>query len=282
MAKCAQCGRQLPAFSFRKICEWCVRHEAAQRGEEDEDAIQPVMPVPWAQGMTSSGIVTQALFAINLMVFAAMALEGIAMTPSSRQLIQWGANFGPYTLGGQEWRLLSCTFLHIGLMHIFFNMWCLWDLGAMCEGLFGHATFAAVYLISGVGASLASVWWRPVGVSAGASGAIFGIVGALIAAHYAGCSQSRSCAQGCRHPVRGRDCFWGRSVVASFAKLPDPCAARRTVSRGKQTGPGRSRTTNGDPSASGLLARALRSCPRLFQQAPVRSRGSRTESYSPT
>ena len=168
MAKCAQCGRQLPAFALRKICEWCVRHEAAQRGEEDEDAIQPVMPVPWAQGISSAAIVTQAFFAINLMVFAAMALEGIAMNPSSRQLIQWGANFGPYTLGGQEWRLLSCTFLHIGLMHIFFNMWCLWDLGAMCEGLFGHATFAAVYLISGVGASLASVWWRPVGVSAGA------------------------------------------------------------------------------------------------------------------
>jgi Tfp pilus assembly protein PilF len=56
----------------------------------------------------------------------------------------------------------------------------------MCEELFGHATFAAVYLISGVGASLASVWWRPVGVSAGASGAIFGIVGALIASHYLG------------------------------------------------------------------------------------------------
>jgi rhomboid protease GluP len=108
------------------------------------------------------------------------------MNPTSRQLIQWGANFGPYTLGGQEWRLLSCTFLHIGLMHIFFNMWCLWDLGSMCEDLFGHATFAAVYLISGVGASLASVWWRPVGVSAGASGAIFGIVGALIASHYLG------------------------------------------------------------------------------------------------
>jgi rhomboid protease GluP len=163
-----------------------VRHEAAQRGEESEDAIQHVMPVPWAQGMSSSGIVTQVFFAVNLIVFAAMALEGIAMNPSSRQLIQWGANFGPYTLAGQPWRLLTCTFLHIGLMHIFFNMWCLWDLGAMCESLYGHWTFAAVYLISGIGASLTSVWWRPVGVSAGASGAIFGIVGALIASHYLG------------------------------------------------------------------------------------------------
>ena len=54
------------------------------------------------------------------------------------------------------------------------------------EGLYGHWTFALVYLISGIGGSLASVWWRPVGVSAGASGAIFGIVGALIASHYLG------------------------------------------------------------------------------------------------
>ena len=186
MANCAQCGRRLPAFSFRKICDWCVRHEAAQRGEESEDAVQPVMPVPWAGGVDTSSTVTIAFFAINLIVFIAMALEGIAMDPTSQQLLHWGANFGPLTLGGQEWRLLTCMFVHGGLFHIFFNMWCLWDLGAMCEGLYGHWTFAAVYLISGVGASLASVWWHPVGVSVGASGAIFGIVGALIASHYLG------------------------------------------------------------------------------------------------
>lgn len=144
------------------------------------------MPVPWASGISASTIVTQVLLVINLVVFGAMALEGIAMDPNSRQLIEWGANFGPYTLGGQPWRLLTCMFLHIGLFHIFFNMWCLWDMGAMCEGLYGHWTFALVYLISGIGGSLASVWWRPVGVSAGASGAIFGIVGALIASHYLG------------------------------------------------------------------------------------------------
>ena len=144
------------------------------------------MPVPWASGIDTSSTVTIAFFAINLIVFVAMALEGIAMDPTSQQLIHWGANFGPLTLGGQEWRLLTCVFVHGGLLHIFFNMWCLWDLGAMCEALYGHWTFGAVYLISGVGASLASVWWRPVGVSVGASGAIFGIVGALIASHYLG------------------------------------------------------------------------------------------------
>ena len=186
MANCAQCGRRLPAFSFRKICEWCVRHQAAQRGEESEDAIQPVMPVPWASGVDTSATVTIAFLAINLIVFIAMALEGIAMDPTSQQLIPWGENFGPLTLGGQEWRLLTCVFVHGGPLHILFNLWCLWDLGAMCEALYGHWTFAAVYLISGVGASLTSVWWHPVGTSVGASGAIFGIVGALIASHYLG------------------------------------------------------------------------------------------------
>jgi len=86
MANCTQCGRKLPAFSFQKICEWCVRHEAAKRGEEPEDAIQPVMPVPWAAGDSSSVIVTQAFFGINIAVFAAMALQGIAMDPNSQQL----------------------------------------------------------------------------------------------------------------------------------------------------------------------------------------------------
>src|SRR5262249_36667901 len=144
------------------------------------------MPVPWASGISTSSLVTQVILVINLVVFAAMAMEGVAMDPNLRQSIEWGANFGPDTLGGQPWRVLTCIFVHGGLLHILFNLWCLWDLGAMAEGLYGHWTFALVYLLSGVGGSLASVWWHPVGVSVGASGAIFGIVGALIASHYLG------------------------------------------------------------------------------------------------
>ena len=186
MANCAQCGRKLPALSFRRTCEWCVRHEAAQRGEEPEDAIQPVMPVPWASSGTSSMMVTQALLLLNVGVFVVMAMQGMALDPSARALIDRGANYSPLTLGDQPWRLVTALFLHGGLLHIAVNMWCLWDLGAICESLYGHVTFAAVYLISGIGSSLASVWWHPAIPSVGASGAIFGIVGALIASYYLG------------------------------------------------------------------------------------------------
>jgi rhomboid protease GluP len=89
---------------------------------------------------------------------------------------------GPYTLSGQWWRLLSYMFLHGGLMHIAFNMWCLWNLGQLCESLYGRWTYAAIYLLCGLGASLASAAWHPYTPSVGASGAIFGLAGALITA----------------------------------------------------------------------------------------------------
>jgi len=101
-------------------------------------------------------------------------------------MVRFGANFGPFTLSGEWWRLFTYMFLHGGLMHIAFNMWCLWDLGALCESLYGRWTYAAIYLLTGVAAGLASVGWNPGTLSVGASGAIFGLAGALIASFYLG------------------------------------------------------------------------------------------------
>jgi membrane associated rhomboid family serine protease/Tfp pilus assembly protein PilF len=137
---------------------------------------------------SSSMPVTQVIFGINVAVFIAMALAGVSMVenPSGADLVRWGANFGPLTVAGQWWRLLTCVFVHGGLLHIGFNMWCLWSLGRLAESVYGHWTFAAVYLISGLGASIASVIWKPGILSVGASGAIFGLAGALIASFYLG------------------------------------------------------------------------------------------------
>ena len=133
--------------------------------------------------------VTQTIFAANIAVFLGMLLAmGASMldNPSGQELVHWGANFGPYTVSGQWWRLATCLFLHAGLLHIAFNMWCLWDLGRLAESLYGHWTFAAVYLVCGLSASLGSILWNPVVLSVGASGAIFGIAGALISSFYLG------------------------------------------------------------------------------------------------
>lgn len=179
MANCIQCGRKLPGLTFgKKKCQWCVQYEAAQRGEEGEDAKQIVMPAPWVRQRSIGVSLTQLLLGINVAVFLlALAFPVID---------DLGVNYGPYTVSGQYWRLATYMFLHGGFIHIAFNMWCLWDLGALCESLYGRATFAAVYLITGVAGGVASVGWRPLGATVGASGAIFGLAGALVASFYLG------------------------------------------------------------------------------------------------
>jgi rhomboid protease GluP len=136
--------------------------------------------------------VTQAIFGINAAVFIAMSLAvGVTVggSPAWQALcVRLGANYGPYVVSGQWWRLLASVFIHGGLLHIAFNMWCLWNLGRLAESVYGHWTFAVVYLLTGLGGSLMSVAWHfPIPVSSvGASGAIFGIAGALIASFYLG------------------------------------------------------------------------------------------------
>jgi rhomboid protease GluP len=182
MAKCSACGRDLGWKLGKKLCRWCVAHEAAQRSEENENQIQHVMPTPWKRTAAAGGSFNQLFLGVNLLVFLAMVGSGIPlMGPDSSQMIHWGGNFGPLTLGDQPWRLITYMFLHYGIIHIGFNMWCLWDLGALAESLYGDWLFAVVYLLCGLGGGIASLAWHPMSVSAGASGAVFGVAGALIA-----------------------------------------------------------------------------------------------------
>ena len=182
MANCIRCGRQLPPLMFgKKICQWCVQHEAAQRGELGEDAPQPVMAAPWVRRESSISL-TKIIFGANVMVFIAMVMaSGPSLDFTGQVMVHFGANFGPYTLSGDWWRLVTYMFLHGNVLHIAMNMWCLWNLGALCESLYGSWTYGAVYLITGVAGGLASVAWNPHVLSVGASGAIFGLAGALIA-----------------------------------------------------------------------------------------------------
>jgi rhomboid protease GluP len=132
--------------------------------------------------LTPRVFVTKALVAINVAVFVLMVAAGTsAFKPSGEDLVRWGANFGPQTLAGEWWRLLTATFLHVGLLHLAFNMWVLFTGGPLVERLLGNVGFLLLYLVSGLVGSVASLLWNPMMVSAGASGAIFGVFGALVA-----------------------------------------------------------------------------------------------------
>lgn len=181
----------MPGLGFgKKICQWCQRHEAAKRAEAagEEDTVQPVMAAPWQRREYALPLsITQILLGINIAVFVAMALAGISITdPTVPQLRRLGANFGPETFGGQWWRLVTSCFLHGGIIHLGFNMWCLWDIGAMAEGLYGPVTYLVLYMISGAAGMLLSATWHFGISSVGASGAIFGLAGALAASFYLG------------------------------------------------------------------------------------------------
>ncbi len=126
--------------------------------------------------------ITPILLNINIVIFVLMVATGTNFfSPDNESLLKWGANFRPITLNGDWWRLLTCCFVHIGIIHIAFNMYALLYIGTLLEPLLGRSRFLTAYLLTGVTSSLASLWWNDFTVSAGASGAIFGMYGVFLA-----------------------------------------------------------------------------------------------------
>lgn len=109
-------------------------------------------------------------------------VAGVLTGPGGDTMITWGSNFSYFTLyAGEQWRLLTHIFLHWGLLHLGINMWSLWALGQHVEMVYGSGRMAFIYLVAGVSGGFASAVLRSGPVhSAGASGAIFGLLGALL------------------------------------------------------------------------------------------------------
>jgi rhomboid protease GluP len=132
--------------------------------------------------ITPRAWVTPALAALILIGFGVEIALGVSATsPTGAQLVKAGGQFGPLFADGQWWRAVTSMFLHAGPLHLAFNLWAFWSVGQVTERIFGNRAFLAIYLLSGLGGSLASLAWSPLVVSVGASGAIFGVYGALLA-----------------------------------------------------------------------------------------------------
>lgn len=132
----------------------------------------------------ASPLISRILIGVNLVVFLGMIGIGylgfgiLNGTEDLRVLLLFGAKVNELIAEGQTWRLFTAMFLHIGVLHLLFNLYALYLFGPQVEGIFGHRRFTAIYVVGGLFGSLASYAFVD-SLSAGASGAIFGLVGAL-------------------------------------------------------------------------------------------------------
>lgn len=133
-----------------------------------EDVFKPKVPV-----------VTYSLMGINILLFLAMYFWGNG-SEDALTLLKFGANYAPLVKMGEYYRLITAGFLHIGIFHLFFNMYALYIVGSQLEGFIGKTKFIIIYFGSMITGNLMGSLFLGNSISAGASGAIFGLFGALL------------------------------------------------------------------------------------------------------
>ena len=127
-------------------------------------------------------IATPILIDLNILVFIVMIASGVGiMSPSTLSLLKWGADFGPLTLTGDWWRAVTCNFIHIGAFHLLMNMYAFMYVGLLLEDLIGSRRMFMSYILTGLCSAVFSLYMHGETISAGASGAIFGLYGIFLA-----------------------------------------------------------------------------------------------------
>jgi len=126
-------------------------------------------------------VATLAILAVNGLLFVLETLAGGSKNPGV--LLDFGASYGPYLRRGEYWRLVMPMFLHIGWLHLLVNSYALYILGPILEHVYGYGRYAAIYVATGIGSALLSMTISN-NIAAGASGAIFGVAGAMLVTGY--------------------------------------------------------------------------------------------------
>ena len=197
------------------------------RSEPPRDA-EPMGPLRQARGVrlrlpAHTPRVVYALLAVNVLMYAVTLVftalrDGTVIPPFddpfSTVLYQLGAKYGPAIDAGQYWRFLTPIMLHGGLLHLGFNSYALYALGPETERIYGSGRFFAIYVLAGLAGSIAS-YVRSPSLSIGASGAIFGLIGALAAFFYS--ARSLIGAEASRQQVQQLIAMAAINIVLGFA-----------------------------------------------------------------
>jgi membrane associated rhomboid family serine protease len=176
---CSECGRGIcpDCMVFAPVGIRCPDHAGQAQGVK-EGVKRVADRTQWRAA--HPGIVTKAIVATNVGIYLLQLAGGASINANSGWIFQHGALYGPLVAEGEWWRLLTAAFLHYGPIHLGMNMLAVWWIGRPLEDALGPARYLLLYLVSGLAGSAGALIANPTAVTVGASGAIFGILGAAI------------------------------------------------------------------------------------------------------
>jgi membrane associated rhomboid family serine protease len=180
---CSDCGRPICAdcATFAPVGIRCPDHAAVRRSPTTKIRPRPVRRAPGIALATGIAPITRALVGINVAIYLVTVVQGPGglNSPGGHLYVRW-VLFGPLVDHGGWYRLVTAMFLHASVLHIAFNMFALWVIGRPVEQYLGPVRYAGLYLVSGLAGSAGALLQAPLAPTVGASGAIFGILGAMV------------------------------------------------------------------------------------------------------
>jgi membrane associated rhomboid family serine protease len=166
---CSECGRP--------VCADCA---GVRGGPATRLKPKPVRRAPGTALGSSRAPVTYTLIAVNVLIYLITVVQGSGLSSPGGSLFNKMFLYGPYVGHGDWWRIVTAMFLHASLLHIGFNMYALWAIGRLVEQYLGTARYIGLYFVSGLAGSAGALLQTPHTPVLGASGAIFGILGAML------------------------------------------------------------------------------------------------------
>ncbi len=165
-----------------KVCPYCNEPVAPRTYRQEPNALLAGF-IPQARYTTVLILLINLGFYLATGLYSTRGGSGSFMDIDATTLVAFGAAYSPFVFAGQWWRLVTAGFLHGGLLHILFNSWALFDVGAQVDQIYGTPRMLVIYFISTVTGFFTSMMIRPVnGLSIGASAALCGLIGAMVAA----------------------------------------------------------------------------------------------------
>jgi membrane associated rhomboid family serine protease len=174
---CSDCGRPIcpECMTQAPVGQKCPEHSGKPQGAK---RITSGVRRGVFEGV--GALVTKTLLAVNIVIYVITAAQGAGINdPGGSLYFKW-ILFGPAVAQGDWWRLITSAFLHANLLHIAFNMYFLWFVGSPVEQALGRGRFILLYLVSGLAGSAGALIYTPTTPTVGASGALFGVLGAAV------------------------------------------------------------------------------------------------------